>query len=176
MHSYPTRAFAALLRSCCLFFVLLAAPSTSAFSFVNPKKSFLSKCRPPANFETRNHHSVPHSTTTTRRPLPITIIYSHKNADTTNNPDHNPPSPPAAYDNAPRRREDRDLGGYDPSERIGESEVNVGDPQIKIKSKERSVTSILRELAAIQQQGPQKYCILGTRHCSYLHQQIIELL
>ena len=23
---------------------------------------------------------------------------------------------------------------------------------------------------------PRKYCILGTRHCSYLHQQIIELL
>ncbi|EEC45495.1 predicted protein, partial [Phaeodactylum tricornutum CCAP 1055/1] len=42
--------------------------------------------------------------------------------------------------------------------------------------KERSVTSILKELAAIQQQGPQKYCILGTRHCSFLHQQIIELL
>ena len=28
----------------------------------------------------------------------------------------------------------------------------------------------------IQGQGPSKYCILGTRHCSYLHQQIIELL
>eukprot|EP00536_Pseudo-nitzschia_multiseries_P002804 jgi/Psemu1/184371/e_gw1.39.130.1 len=42
--------------------------------------------------------------------------------------------------------------------------------------KDRSVTDILKELAAIQQQGPQKYCILGTRHCSYLHQQIIEML
>jgi len=71
----------------------------------------------------------------------------------------------------------KDLGGYDPSEKIETSrEVNVGDPQIKVKEKERSVTSILKELAAIQQQGPQKYCILGTRHCSYLHQQIIELL
>ena len=72
-------------------------------------------------------------------------------------------------------RSDRNLGGYDPSERIG-SGINVGDPQIKLQEKERSVTSILKELAAIQQQGPQKYCILGTRHCSFLHQQIIELL
>jgi len=74
------------------------------------------------------------------------------------------------------KRTDRDVGGYDPSERIGGKEINVGDPQIKVAEKERSVTSILKELAAIQQQGPQKYCILGTRHCSYLHQQIIELL
>ena len=69
-----------------------------------------------------------------------------------------------------------DLGGYDPGESLRREEVNVGAPQIKVIEKERSVTSILKELAAIQQQGPQKYCILGTRHCSYLHQQIIELL
>lgn len=69
------------------------------------------------------------------------------------------------------------LGEYDPSEGIKpEREVVVGDPQLRLKEKERDVTSILRELAAIQQQGPQKYCILGTRHCSYLHQQIVELL
>jgi hypothetical protein len=69
------------------------------------------------------------------------------------------------------------LGEYDPSENLRpQREVLVGDPQLKLKEKERSVTSILKELAAIQQQGPQKYCILGTRHCSYLHQQIIELL
>jgi hypothetical protein len=69
------------------------------------------------------------------------------------------------------------LGEYDPSEGISpKREVVVGDPQLRVKEKERSVTSILKELAAIQQQGPQKYCILGTRHCSYLHQQIIELL
>lgn len=72
-------------------------------------------------------------------------------------------------------RGDRDVGGYDPSERLGRG-IDVGDPQIKVQEKERSVTSILKELAAIQQQGPQKYCILGTRHCSFLHQQIIELL
>jgi hypothetical protein len=69
------------------------------------------------------------------------------------------------------------LGEYDPSDGLRkEREVVVGDPQLRLKEKERSVTSILKELAAIQQQGPQKYCILGTRHCSYLHQQIVELL
>jgi hypothetical protein len=71
---------------------------------------------------------------------------------------------------------EKEVGGYDPSERLRGREVNVGDPQRKLQEKEFSVTSILRELAAIQQKGPQKYCILGTRHCSYLHQQIIELL
>jgi hypothetical protein len=74
------------------------------------------------------------------------------------------------------RRSDKGVGGYDPSEKIGVEPINVGDPQIKVEVKDMSVTSILKELAAIQQQGPRKYCILGTRHCSYLHQQIIELL
>lgn len=54
--------------------------------------------------------------------------------------------------------------------------MNVGNPQIMVEEKDMTVTDILRELAAIRQEGPQKYCILGTRHCSYLHQQIIELL
>lgn len=85
--------------------------------------------------------------------------------------------PSSPVDKDPLQMKDvKELGGYDPSENIGGKEINVGDPQIRLKEKERSVTSILRELAAIQQQGPQKYCILGTRHCSYLHQQIIELL
>ena len=71
------------------------------------------------------------------------------------------------------------LGEYDPSENLPQTQrevPNVGNPQLRVKEKERSVTNILKELAAIQQQGPQKYCMLGTRHCSYLHQQIIELL
>jgi hypothetical protein len=71
------------------------------------------------------------------------------------------------------------LGEYDPSENLPKSErgvPNVGDPQLRVKEKDWSVTDIMKELAAINQQGPQKYCILGTRHCSYLHQQIIELL
>lgn len=68
------------------------------------------------------------------------------------------------------------LGGYTPGDALRQVEVNVGAPQIKVMDKDRSVTSILKELAAMQEGGPKKYCILGTRHCSYLHQQIIELL
>ena len=75
-----------------------------------------------------------------------------------------------------KQQVERELGGYDPSERLRGREINVGDPQTKLQEKEFSVTAILRELKAIQQKGQQKYCILGTRHCSYLHQQIIELL
>lgn len=73
-------------------------------------------------------------------------------------------------------REDK-VGGFSAEERLGTKdtrEVMLGEP--KAPEKEYSVTSILKELAAIQQQGPQKYCVLGTRHCSFLHQQIIELL
>ena len=76
-----------------------------------------------------------------------------------------------------KRKKDLGPGGFDPYEKLsGGRQIEVGDPQIKVTEKERSVTSILQELAAIQRQGPQKYCILGTRHCSFLHQQIIELL
>jgi hypothetical protein len=71
------------------------------------------------------------------------------------------------------------IGEYNPSEGIevrNPEKLNVGNPQLKVAEREFSVNAILKELAAIQQQGPQKYCILGTRHCSFLHQQIIELL
>ena len=70
------------------------------------------------------------------------------------------------------------LEEFDPEKKLGleRKVINVGDPQIKIENRDRSVTDILAELAAIQQMGPQKYCILGTRHCSFLHQQIVELL
>ncbi len=69
------------------------------------------------------------------------------------------------------------LGAYDPAKKIKyKREVIVGNPQIKLKKEKQSVAEILTELAAIQKQGPQKYCILGSRHISYLHQQIIELL
>ena len=68
---------------------------------------------------------------------------------------------------------------YDPSDKLElrKDKMNVGNPQIMVlEENDMTVTDILRELAAIRQEGPQKYCILGTRHCSYLHQQIIELL
>ena len=74
-------------------------------------------------------------------------------------------------------RDDGGLGEYNPAERLPgrRQQVLVGEPQKKAE-KEYSVSSILKELVAIQEQGPQKYCVLGTRHCSYLHQRIIELL
>lgn len=80
------------------------------------------------------------------------------------------------FDREPIRRKD-DVGTFDNSKKLPgrQKEVKVGNPQIKVE-KEISVSEILTELAAIQTQGPQKYCVLGTRHCSYLHQQIIELL
>jgi len=67
---------------------------------------------------------------------------------------------------------------FDPSNKIefNEEKLNVGNPQVLVKDRDLTVTDILLELAAIRQEGPQKYCILGSRHCSYLHQQIIELL
>lgn len=69
------------------------------------------------------------------------------------------------------------LGTFDPAKKLPlKREVIVGDPQQKVRKPEKSATDILTELAAIQKQGPQKYCILGSRHLSYLHQQIIELL
>jgi hypothetical protein len=68
---------------------------------------------------------------------------------------------------------ERDPGSKLPGSR--RDPVLVGDPQKKVE-KEMSVNTILEELAKIQEQGPQKYCVLGTRHCSYLHQRIIELL
>ncbi|CAN0234425.1 unnamed protein product [Scytosiphon promiscuus] len=51
----------------------------------------------------------------------------------------------------------------------------VGAPQ-QLVEKEYSIEAILKELAEIQNQGPKNVCVLGTRHCSFLHQQIIELL
>jgi len=39
-----------------------------------------------------------------------------------------------------------------------------------------SVSTILKQLESIQQGTPKNIVVLGTRHCSFLHQQIIELL
>ena len=51
----------------------------------------------------------------------------------------------------------------------------VGDPQVKPK-KELTVETMVQELREIQGNEPKGYCIIGTRHCSLLHQQIVELL
>lgn len=69
------------------------------------------------------------------------------------------------------------VGGYNPTEKLGlEREAAiVGDPQVA-QLESMNITMVLTELQAIQSQGPKKYCILGTRHCSFLHQQIVEML
>lgn len=70
------------------------------------------------------------------------------------------------------------VGEYDREEKLGleRETANVGDPQQAVLDKPMNITSVLTELQAIQSQGPKKYCILGTRHCSFLHQQIVEML
>lgn len=45
-------------------------------------------------------------------------------------------------------------------------------PLAQVVEKEYSIEAILKELAEIQNQGPKNYCVLGTRHCSFLHQQV----
>ena len=69
------------------------------------------------------------------------------------------------------------VGDYNKEEKLGlERETAVvGDPQTQTMEPV-NITDVLTELQAIQSQGPKKYCILGTRHCSFLHQQIVEML
>lgn len=69
-----------------------------------------------------------------------------------------------------------DVGGSSKEEKLGlERETAVvGDPQVA-QMETMNITKVLTELQAIQSQGPKKYCILGTRHCSFLHQQIVEM-
>ena len=69
------------------------------------------------------------------------------------------------------------VGDYSKEDELGleRETANVGDPQIA-QLTPMNITKVLTELQAIQSQGPKKYCILGTRHCSFLHQQIVEML
>lgn len=70
------------------------------------------------------------------------------------------------------------LGEFKPEEKLGleREAAMVGDPQTAQLDQPINITKVLTELQAMQSQGPQKYCILGTRHCSFLHQQIVEML
>jgi len=47
---------------------------------------------------------------------------------------------------------------------------------LKDEERDKMFDTILQELSAIQQNAPRKVAILGTRHFSFLHQQIVELL
>jgi hypothetical protein len=46
----------------------------------------------------------------------------------------------------------------------------------KDEERDKMFDTILQELSAIQQNAPRRVAILGTRHFSFLHQQIVELL
>jgi len=59
--------------------------------------------------------------------------------------------------------------------RLKPETLSVGEP-LPRPEKKMEIEDMLRELREIQGDRPRGYCILGTRHCSYLHQQLIELL
>ncbi len=85
----------------------------------------------------------------------------------------------AYWDVPSAARRGDDVGGFDPlKDKIPTKRetANVGNPQTAVKTENMNIEKVLAELQAIQAQGPKKYCILGTRHCSLLHQQIVELL
>jgi len=73
-----------------------------------------------------------------------------------------------------------DVGEYDFERKLGlqRQTAVVGAPQAILEEDASlmNITQVMTELQAIQSQGPKKYCILGTRHCSFLHQQIVEML
>mmetsp|Transcript_1018 Transcript_1018/g.2513 ORF Transcript_1018/g.2513 Transcript_1018/m.2513 type:complete len:131 (+) Transcript_1018:1628-2020(+) len=54
----------------------------------------------------------------------------------------------------------------------------AADPVSPQREPPKTVNDILMELVSIQKQEGSgvTYCILGTRFCSYLHQQMIEML
>jgi hypothetical protein len=52
----------------------------------------------------------------------------------------------------------------------------VGGTALLDRDSEFNMDTILKQLSAIQNNQTKKIVILGTRHCSFLHQQIIELL
>ena len=52
-----------------------------------------------------------------------------------------------------------------------EKEDPFSSPQLQLE-KSTGMEDMLRELREIQGSANRTYCILGTRHCSYLHQQL----
>ena len=58
-------------------------------------------------------------------------------------------------------------------EKSGKIPLVISSPN---DERDKMFDTILQELSAIQQNAPRKVAILGTRHFSYLHQQIVELL
>lgn len=80
-----------------------------------------------------------------------------------------PSSPPPSSPPPGREDEFADSNGDSLQETQGKGKVATLERDL-------SFDTVLQELSAIQQDGPRNIAILGTRHTSYLHQQIIELL
>ena len=77
-------------------------------------------------------------------------------------------------DDAPDAEGDEDAA---PGVAIPDEPAEPGEPQaIDTRASNITIATVLKELASIQQNEPSKIVILGTRHCSFVHQQIIELL
>eukprot|EP00276_Gloeochaete_wittrockiana_P000195 CAMPEP_0184671414 /NCGR_PEP_ID=MMETSP0308-20130426/85481_1 /TAXON_ID=38269 /ORGANISM="Gloeochaete witrockiana, Strain SAG 46.84" /LENGTH=257 /DNA_ID=CAMNT_0027118533 /DNA_START=272 /DNA_END=1045 /DNA_ORIENTATION=- len=55
-------------------------------------------------------------------------------------------------------------------------EPMFGSVAVAVKDDEYSIETIMQELRSIQQTGPRLIAILGTRHLSLFHQQIVEML
>lgn len=80
------------------------------------------------------------------------------------------PSPPSPSSPPPGREDEfADSNGDSLQQPQGKGKVATLERDL-------SFDTVLQELSAIQQDGPRNIAILGTRHTSYLHQQIIELL
>lgn len=65
------------------------------------------------------------------------------------------------------------LGNSNDMKKEGSVPLVIPSPN---EERDKMFDTILQELSAIQQNAPRKVAILGTRHFSYLHQQIVELL
>ena len=60
--------------------------------------------------------------------------------------------------------------------RQGEITLQRGSLLLEGETELQAQLRLLKQLESIQQGSPKNIVILGTRHCSFLHQQIIELL
>lgn len=179
-----------------LLFLVSSASSVSSFSFApsttTAPSSFINRQKQlkqqlPLEQKSQKSSFVVGTTTATSLSL-----FSKSNIASSNNDEIEIAASATKKQQQPKRKQFRvkignDLGDYDPSKEKDEDggsdtatatkDTNVGDPQsFEPITSSQSFDSILKELKAIQNSSKQKYCILGTRHCSYLHQQIIELL
>jgi hypothetical protein len=165
----------------------LVEAATTAAAFVRPPQSKrLGRCFQKSPFQyacstlfSRTQHCIMLSTSDNESCAPETLESSREEFSSYPSQSTENPTSRSSSSSSSSSSSTTGIGDYNPGEGIevrNPEKLNVGNPQLQVAEREFSVNAILKELAAIQQQGPQKYCILGTRHCSFLHQQIIELL